>query len=565
MYICDAMKNILLSVLIIILLSLCTNTVYSKNNSIDSLVNVINNNKNDYKTYIELAKTYSNNNIKDSAIIYCKAVINSNIPDSLTKYKSAAYLTIGTIYLEQAKHKESLEYFFKAVSIAEKNKDLQTAIGAYNNIGVCYYDLFEYAKAEEFLLKSINIINNNNVNYKIGNIYNNLGLIAHESNDYEKELNYLTKALVIYKQENDSLGMAIIIGNIARVKRAKGNYKLALKGFLESLKYFSKTNSATNIITLHMNIGITYLKMGRLTESLQHFNTGLKMSKENKFKELEMKILYNTSLVYKEMGDYKTSLKFIEDYHFINDSLFDKEKHKQISELNIKYNTIKKDKEISLLNKDKIIQEQRYKLQKRLMILLSLLIIFIVIFASVIFIFNRKQFLLYKNLVKKNIELLDKEGEIEKNKQEKTINKNITKEKSIEYNNTESENENDKYAYSKLDKDLVLEISELVTNALEKERIYLNNDLTINKLAEYLNINRTYLSQIINSHFKKNFSTFINEYRVKEAQKQLLTNNNITIEAISQEVGFKSKSAFNTAFKNYTGITPSFFIKNAKQ
>jgi len=275
-----------------------------------------------------------------------------------------------------------------------------------------------------------------------------------------------------------------------------------------------------------------------------------------------MKILYNLSEVYKATNDYKTSLDYFEKYYAINDSLFDKEKHKQISELNIKYKTIKKDKEISLLNKDKIIQEERYKMQKKLMILLSIIIFIIIIFASIILLFNKRQYTLYKNLVKKNIELLNKEDIIEQNKHNKASNKNITKEKQIEYNT--NDDDDGKYVYSKLDESLILEVSTLVTEALEKEKIYLDNELSINKMAEYININRTYLSQIINGYFKKNFSTFINEYRIKDAQKQLLSNNNITIEAISQEVGFKSKSAFNTAFKNYTGVTPSFFVKNSK-
>jgi len=60
-----------------------------------------------------------------------------------------------------------------------------------------------------------------------------------------------------------------------------------------------------------------------------------------------------------------------------------------------------------------------------------------------------------------------------------------------------------------------------------------------------------------------NFVTFINSYRIEEAKKILISNNysNYTIEAVSEIVGFNSKSAFNNAFKKKVGITPSDYIK----
>ena len=97
---------------------------------------------------------------------------------------------------------------------------------------------------------------------------------------------------------------------------------------------------------------------------------------------------------------------------------------------------------------------------------------------------------------------------------------------------------------------------------MNSEKIYLNNRLTIEEVAKKLNTNRTYLSQIINEKFSANFNNFINKYRVKEAQQMLLMDSNkaFTIESIANAAGFHSKSSFNTAFKKFTGLTPSDFI-----
>lgn len=95
-----------------------------------------------------------------------------------------------------------------------------------------------------------------------------------------------------------------------------------------------------------------------------------------------------------------------------------------------------------------------------------------------------------------------------------------------------------------------------------KEKPYLDQNLNIFTLAKKLNTNSKYLSQVINQEFNKSFVHFINEYRVEEAKQILLANNNYTIEAQSQMVGFKSKSSFNIAFKRHTGLTPSLYIQN---
>jgi len=107
------------------------------------------------------------------------------------------------------------------------------------------------------------------------------------------------------------------------------------------------------------------------------------------------------------------------------------------------------------------------------------------------------------------------------------------------------------------------ELKVLLLTKMEKEKLYLDASLTIHSLANQLNSNNKYISQLINNDFKKNFVLFVNEYRIREAKKLLLdeANNNITIESIGYDVGFKSKSAFNATFKKITNQTPSEFRK----
>ncbi len=117
-----------------------------------------------------------------------------------------------------------------------------------------------------------------------------------------------------------------------------------------------------------------------------------------------------------------------------------------------------------------------------------------------------------------------------------------------------------------LDQAALTEYKEKVKTLLLKDQLYLNPDITLQDFAGRLGINARYLSYTINTGFGKTFFELINEYRIKHAQN-LLTEEGAgrrTVLEVMYESGFNSKSAFNTAFKKYTGLTPSGF-KNTRK
>jgi YesN/AraC family two-component response regulator len=94
-------------------------------------------------------------------------------------------------------------------------------------------------------------------------------------------------------------------------------------------------------------------------------------------------------------------------------------------------------------------------------------------------------------------------------------------------------------------------------NAIEKDKIFINPELTLKLLSEKLGFPSYLVSQAINLHYKKSFSDVINECRVNEAQHRLqnLSSNN-TIESVAFEVGFNCRASFYRAYKKFTGETP---------
>ena len=98
-----------------------------------------------------------------------------------------------------------------------------------------------------------------------------------------------------------------------------------------------------------------------------------------------------------------------------------------------------------------------------------------------------------------------------------------------------------------------------IHSTLEKEKPHRNPDFKLSSFAESLNIQPTYLSQVINQDLGTSFRNLINNYRIEDAKKLLHSPeyNILTIEAIAIQVGFGSVSTFNKVFRVITGITPS--------
>lgn len=114
--------------------------------------------------------------------------------------------------------------------------------------------------------------------------------------------------------------------------------------------------------------------------------------------------------------------------------------------------------------------------------------------------------------------------------------------------------------------DVVEQQVKKLLHLMETEKPYLDPNLHIDQLAEKICIPGYQLSQLLNKKLSRNFFDFVNEYRINAA-KSLLSGpekKSKSILQIAYEVGFNSRSSFNSAFKKFTGASPSQFKKSTK-
>ena len=137
------------------------------------------------------------------------------------------------------------------------------------------------------------------------------------------------------------------------------------------------------------------------------------------------------------------------------------------------------------------------------------------------------------------------------------------------YGNTTIEKEiKDKYSHSKLSNEAKIDILNNLNAFMKGEnKPFLNEKIAMVEIAKILKVSTQQISQVINEKTNLNFNDFVNSFRIEEAKIMLLSNaySKLTIDAIAQKSGFRSKSAFYVAFKKHTGNTPKEFIAASEE
>jgi len=126
---------------------------------------------------------------------------------------------------------------------------------------------------------------------------------------------------------------------------------------------------------------------------------------------------------------------------------------------------------------------------------------------------------------------------------------------------------NKKNTTPRISDEQMAELTERLSLLMSNNKLFLDNELSLPTIADQLGISIHDTSYLINRTTQDNFYNYVNRYRVEEAKKLLTSTQmeKLNILGIAFASGFNSKTAFNTAFKKYTGVSPSVYAKNNKK
>ncbi len=324
----------------------------------------------------------------------------------------------------------------------------------------------------------------------------------------------------------------------------------SLLQLLETTKGAQKVDVLNTLAFLHHDTAfdktIEYATRANKT-AIDYFTKAVDDAKENNQKALLKDSYEGLANAWAALNNYEKAFTFNKLFHLLKDSLVNIETHKQISEIKTKYETEKTGRENTLLKSKNEIAGMQLKIKNKTIFILFVAIVLCAVFIGIIMIeYNKKQ-KAYNYLVKQNLLLAKTEVEF-------AIRDEIEEVKTEGLKTGELSNANES--------DLIRKIEDLML----EEKPFLFSGITLDEICQKLNTNRTYLSNVINTHFGKNFNEYINEYRIKVARQLLADpdNSHFSIEGIGQMAGFNSRSTFFSCFKKATGITPSYFRNSVR-
>lgn len=341
---------------------------FSQNVKTDSLLNLINITKSD-TTKINALNELSWQNINtgnyeiamnyvDQAIELSKEIIHS---PTLTKQAGLivkknlgkSYNYLGIIYKYQGDYDKALEFYFKSLKIKEETGDKNGMAASYNNIGTMYTSKNYYDKALEFYFKSLKIFEEIGDKNGMAATYNNIGNNHYLKKDYDKALEFYTKSLKIREETGDKKGMAKSYNNLGLIYSVRKEYDKSLEFYFKALEIRWSINDKNGMASSHRNIGDVYLFQNKLAESKKHLLEALAIATEINAKPLMIDVYQSLSRCDSTLGDFKNAYTNYRLYSLTKDAVFNEESDKSMTEMQTKYESQKKEKEIALLNKEK--------------------------------------------------------------------------------------------------------------------------------------------------------------------------------------------------------------------
>lgn len=246
---------------------------------------------------------------------------------------------------------EAIKYASELLSIAEKEKDLRYIDLASSYLGEAYFYMDEIDKSIEYF----EIFLQTNIKQEdidgIGTAYNNLGIVYRYIEKYETAIQYYLESLAIKERLKDSAGLSSTLNNIGVLYFYMDDYTKALEYYINSYELETKLKNKSGIATSLLNIGEIHSKLNDYTEALSFFERSIDISEDIDdllTLETNYKCLYE---MYKRKINFQKALYYYEQYTELRNKRISQEARKEIAELEIQYETSKKEKEIGLLNK----------------------------------------------------------------------------------------------------------------------------------------------------------------------------------------------------------------------
>lgn len=375
---------------------------------------------------------------------------------------------------------------------------------------------------------------------------NDLTIVSCYLDNRDQAMKY-NEALADVKSKNPGLQRYQYLIGGAYIEKSFGSPAKAIDKMRSAISYIDRENLDPGLKLSALSELSEYFEENNMLDSaLTYLDTFERLAIESNSPALLADNKRRYMRVYTKLGDTQNALRYQEEYFIHQDSVLNPNRFINVS------NRFQKESEertgVVVQNLRKTVASQK-------------LLIIVILFSTVILLlwlfFRHKEWVANVQLFKRNRELAQIEEKVRKIEEEKMSA--LPPQADIAAVPEETDRDSGDDAMPRM-----RELYDKILAVMAQPDHYCDPKFSLNRLAELTGSNTKYVSQSINDCTGKNFRTFINEYRIREARRRLLdTENfgNVTIQFLAESVGFMSTSAFNMAFKKFTGMTPSLYQK----
>ena len=365
----------------------------------DSLSNLISkaaDDTNKLNLYNDLFFELRNNNPSHAVEI---AEQHLKLAQTLQSQKGIAngYNNLGLGNFNLGNYDKALDYNLRALKIRETASNPVDLATSYNNLGLVYNRLKQYTLALQYHLKSLQIRTSLNDKKGVSNSYNNIGLVYLALGDTTKALESHFKSFELKKELKDKKGMSQSLNNIGTVYIAKNQPDKALEYLFQSMSIKQEINDKNGMAASYNNIGDVYVKKAEFRHNnadydnaIRFYTKSLDIGLSIKLKEIVKTNYEGLSQAYHKKGDDAKAYEFYQKFIALKDSMLNEDIAKNEAEMQTKYDTDKKQKEIELLNKDVLLQATKQKTTRNFIVSGIILALVIIGFLVNRFYVNRK-------------------------------------------------------------------------------------------------------------------------------------------------------------------------------
>jgi len=327
-----------------------------------------------------LAQHWYYKGLNDSALHTSKLALNFKNSGSIVE-KAKTFDIHGNILFSLSKHEEAANSYLKALALAEKINDSVLILIISTNLGNLYRYLGEQKKALYLYEKGLEISKKLNNKYHMATCYGNLALVYKALNQPEKALYSYKKSLEMHRAMGEKYHVAIDLQNLGVFYETQEEWKKAKECHLESYKIHKEINNNTGIILSAINLAIIESKTKNHDKAITLLDDALVEAKRIDYLEAYKHIYLAYAETYSAMGNFKNAYSNQKNYEKWKDSISSKEYLQKVSELETKYETAKKEKDIISLSAEKLkneasIEKQQTSIKRLTMSLVSLALLF---------------------------------------------------------------------------------------------------------------------------------------------------------------------------------------------